>query len=122
MSANCLIGRYRKYQGHRDLRSDREESQCKTEAMLLGRFALGAAGGMSETLGDDEEQAPGEKEKALGRITITFPCCMVSVLLQAVLASFLCHGSRLITQKKPPKLEMYPRVSPYSDTVESGLL
>ena len=39
--------------------------------MLPGKFALEAAGGLSETLGDDEEQAPGERDKALGRITIS---------------------------------------------------
>ena len=81
LSANCLTGRYRKFQGCRGLRSDREESQCRAEAMLPGKFALGAAGGLSETLGDDEEQAPGEREKALGRITITFLCCMAGLMV-----------------------------------------
>ena len=103
LSANCLIGRYRKYQGHRDLRSDREESQCKTEAMLLGKFALGAAGGMSETLGNDEEQAPGEKEKALGRITITFSCCMVSgCFCKLFWLHFYAMGAGLLLKKSHP--------------------
>ena len=103
LSANCLTGS--KYQGYRGLRSDGEESQCRAEALSLGKFALGAAGGLSETLGDNEEQAPGEREKALGRIAITFPCRMVSGCFCKLSASLLRHGSRLITQKKPSKLE-----------------
>ena len=103
LSANCLTGRYRKFQGCRGLRSDREESQCRAEAMLPGKFALGAAGGLSETLGDDEEQAPGEREKALGRITITFLCCMVSgCFCELFCLHFYAMGAGLLLQKSHP--------------------
>ena len=94
-----------KYQGHRGLRSDGEESQCRAEAVSLGKFALGAAGGLSETLGDNEEEAPGERQKALGRIAITFRAAWSVVSSASCLGFTFMPREQVYTQKKPSKLE-----------------
>lgn len=107
MSANCLIGRYRKYQGRRGLRSDREESQYRVEAVLTSKFALGAAGAPSESLRDREVKGFNLHEgEGMGLDHHQLPVLHGQRLLPgAVLASLLCQWSRLITQKKSPKPE-----------------